>query len=586
MSKPIYILGISCFYHDSAAVLLKDGEIVFAAQEERFTRKKHDEGIPTNAIEQALRFEGITMKDIDAVGFYEKPLLKFFDRILQSYFRVWPRGFISYLHAMQEWMGKKLWTAHLLRKELKYEGPLYYSTHHESHAASAFYASGFPDSTIVTVDGVGEWATATIGAGKGTEVTLSHEVRYPHSLGLLYSAVTYYLGFRVNSAEYKVMGLAPYGEPKYVEQLRKLIDIKEDGSFALKMQYFTYDRTLRMTGKAFEKLLGQPRRKPETALTQFHKDVARSVQEITEEIMMKICRHAKKLHPSRYLCLAGGVALNCVANGRILRSNMFEDIFIQPASGDAGGALGVAYLIWFREFGGKQTSRMEHAYYGPEYGEKEIEAALKEQKLPYEKLPEEKLIETVAKLMEGENVIGWFQGRMEYGPRALGNRSIIADARNKENWKKVNLKIKFRESFRPFAPTVLAERTADYFALDRESPYMLLVADVHPGKRREIPAVTHVDGSARIQTISASQNPRYHRLIAEFEKNTGCGVIINTSFNVRGEPIVESPKDAINCFLHTQMDFLVLGNCVVRKDALTGDQQKDNKEYLKKFELD
>ena len=586
MSKPIYILGISCFYHDSAAVLLKDGEIVFAAQEERFTRKKHDEGIPTNAIEQALRFEGITMKDIDAVGFYEKPLLKFFDRILQSYFRVWPRGFISYLHAMQEWMGKKLWTAHLLRKELKYEGPLYYSTHHESHAASAFYASGFPDSTIVTVDGVGEWATATIGAGKGTEVTLSHEVRYPHSLGLLYSAVTYYLGFRVNSAEYKVMGLAPYGEPKYVEQLRKLIDIKEDGSFALKMQYFTYARTPRMTGKAFEKLLAQPRRKPETALTQFHKDVARSVQEITEEIMMKICRHAKKLHPSRYLCLAGGVALNCVANGRILRSNMFEDIFIQPASGDAGGALGVAYLIWFREFGGKQTSRMEHAYYGPEYGEKEIEAALKEQKLPYEKLPEEKLIETVAKLMEGENVIGWFQGRMEYGPRALGNRSIIADARNKENWKKVNLKIKFRESFRPFAPTVLAERTADYFALDRESPYMLLVADVHPGKRREIPAVTHVDGSARIQTISASQNPRYHRLIAEFEKNTGCGVIINTSFNVRGEPIVESPKDAINCFLHTQMDFLVLGNYVVRKDALTGDQQKDNKEYLKKFELD
>ena len=586
MSKPIYILGISCFYHDSAAVLLKDGEIVFAAQEERFTRKKHDEGIPTNAIEQALRFEGITMKDIDAVGFYEKPLLKFFDRILQSYFRVWPRGFISYLHAMQEWMGKKLWTAHLLRKELKFEGPLYYSTHHESHAASAFYASGFPDATIVTVDGVGEWATATIGAGKGTEVTLSHEVRYPHSLGLLYSAVTYYLGFRVNSAEYKVMGLAPYGQPKYVEQMKKLIDIKEDGSFALKMQYFTYDRTLRMTGKAFEKLLGEPRRKPETALTQFHKDVARSVQEITEEIMMKICRHAKKLHPSRYLCLAGGVALNCVANGRILRSNIFEDIFIQPASGDAGGALGVAYLIWFREFQGKRTSRMEHAYYGPEYGEKEIEAALRESNLPSEKLPDDRLIETVAKLMEGENVIGWFQGRMEYGPRALGNRSIIADARNKENWKKVNLKIKFRESFRPFAPTVLAERTADYFALDRESPYMLLVADVHPGKRREIPAVTHVDGSARIQTISATQNPRYHRLIAEFEKNTGCGVIINTSFNVRGEPIVESPKDAINCFLHTQMDFLVLGNCVVRKDALTGDQQKDNKEYLKKFELD
>ncbi len=585
MNKPIYILGISCFYHDSAAVLLKDGQIVFAAQEERFTRKKQDESIPINAINKAFEFEGISIKDIDAVGFYEKPLLKFFDRILQSYFRVWPFGYVSYLSAMKEWMNKKLWTSHLLKKELNYDGQLYYSTHHESHAASAFFASGYDDSTIVTVDGVGEWATATMGYGKNTDIDLSHEVRYPHSLGLLYSAVTYYLGFKVNSAEYKVMGLAPYGEPKYVDNLRELIDIKEDGSFELNMKYFTYDRTLRMTGKTFEKLLGQPRRKPESDLEQFHKDVARSVQEITEEIMLKVCAHAKKLHPSKNLCLAGGVALNCVANGKILRSGMFENVYIQPASGDAGGALGVAYLIWHREFKGKKTSPMPHPYYGLDYSDSKIEEALKENNLPYEKLSESEIITTTAKLMEGEGIVGWFQGRMEYGPRALGNRSIIADARNKDNWQKVNLKIKFRESFRPFAPTVLEERASEYFDLDRPSPYMLLVADVHPDKREEVPAITHVDGTARIQTVSAAENPKYHKLISEFAKNTGCPVIINTSFNVRGEPIVECPRDAINCFLHTQMDYLVLGNYLVRKSALTG-EQKDNTEYLEKFELD
>ncbi|MCK5017384.1 MAG: hypothetical protein KAS32_09985, partial [Candidatus Peribacteraceae bacterium] len=418
MDKPVYIIGISCFYHDSAAVLLKDGEIVFAAQEERYTRKKHDENIPTNVIEQALKYEGITMEDINAIGFYEKPLLKFFDRILQSYFAVWPRGLISYHHAMQEWMNKKLWTTHLLRKELKYEGPLYYSTHHESHAASSYFASGFGDATLVNVDGVGEWATATIGYGKGTDMELTHEIRYPNSLGLLYSAVTYYLGFKVNSAEYKVMGLAPYGQPIYVDKIRELIDIKEDGSFKLRMKYFTYNRTLRMTGKAFERLFGHLRRKSESNLEQFHKDVARSVQEITEEIMLKICTHAKKIHPSKNLCLAGGVALNCVSNGKILRSNIFENIYIQPASGDAGGALGVANLIWHHEMKGAKTSPMPHVYYGTEYSEEEIEKEIVENNLPYKKYSENELISTVAKLMEGENVIGWFQGRMEYGPRA------------------------------------------------------------------------------------------------------------------------------------------------------------------------
>ena len=585
MSKPNYILGISCFYHDSGAVLLKDGEIVYAAQEERFTRKKHDESVPVNVVQRALDSEGITIEDVDAVGFYEKPLLKFFDRILQSYFKVWPRGLRSYHHAMQEWMTNKLWTAHHFSKALGYKGQIYYSTHHESHAASAYYASGFDDATLVTVDGVGEWATTAIGHAKGTELLLEKEIHFPHSLGLLYSAITYYIGFKVNSAEYKVMGLAPYGEPKYVDQMRELIDIKPDGSFALNMKYFTYEYTLRMTGKKLEQLLGHPRRKPESELEQFHKDVARSVQEITEEAMMKIVQHAKKECPSKNLCLAGGVALNCVANGKILRSKEFENVYIQPASGDAGGALGVAYLIWHREFKGKKSSPMLNAYFGSQYSDEEIEHAIKDHALPFEKLPEDKLISTVAKLMEGENVIGWFQGRMEYGPRALGNRSIIADARNKENWQKVNLKIKFRESFRPFAPTVLEEKVSEYFDLDRASPYMLLVADVHPDQREKIPAITHVDGSARIQTVSKEENPKYHKLISEFEKNTGCAVIINTSFNVRGEPIVESPKDAINCFLHTQMDYLVLGNYLIRKDQIT-DQMTDNKAYLDKFELD
>lgn len=600
--QPIYILGISCFYHDSAVVLLKDGEIVFAAQEERYTRKKHDDSFPTNAVEHAFAQAGITANDIAAVGYYEKPLLKFFDRILQTFFKVWPRGFRQYHGAMQEWMTKKLWIPHLIEKNLKYKGPIYFTAHHEAHAASAFYCSGFDNAAVVTVDGVGEWATATIGKGTGKECKLLKEIHFPHSLGLLYSAITYYIGFKVNSAEYKVMGLAPYGEPKYLEQMRKLIDVKPDGSFALNMEYFTYEHGMRMTGKKMEELFGQPTRNPESELTQFHKDVARSVQDLTEEVMMGVVKHAKEITGSEYLCLAGGVSLNCVANGKILRSGLFKDIFIQPASGDAGGALGCALDIWHRKFDGARLPRLESVYFGNEYTNDEIEELLKKESIPYTKLDDGELIANTAELIAGKNnakprtaeersddasawVIGWYQGRMEYGPRALGNRSIIADARNKENWQKVNLKIKFRESFRPFAPTVLEEKASEYFDLDRASPYMLLVADVHPDKREMIPAVTHVDGSARIQTINHDQNPKYYDLIKAFEQKTGCAVIINTSFNVRGEPIVESPKDALNCFLHTQMDYLVMGNFLLSKSAMTGGE-KSNEEYLKKFELD
>jgi carbamoyltransferase len=584
--KTTYILGISCYYHDSAACLLKDGEIVFAAHEERYTRKKQDESLPKNAIEHALKYAGITMDDISAVGFYEKPLLKFFDRLIPMYMKVWPRGFFSYHMAMQDWIHKKLWFSQNVKKELKYNGPVYYCQHHESHAASTYYPSGFEDATVVTVDGVGEWATTTIGYGKGNDLELKKEIHFPHSLGLLYSALTYYLGFRVNSAEYKVMGLAPYGEPKYMKEMRELIDIKEDGSFALNMKYFNYEYGLRMTGRNIETLFGQPTRKPETPLTQFHKDVARSLQEITEEAMMKLVTYAKQICPSQNLCLAGGVALNCVANGKILRSGLYENIFVQPASGDAGGALGVAALIWHREFKGKRMPKMEHAFLGNSYSNDDIEVFLKEQNLPYERLDDSALIDRVASLLEGENVIGWFQGRMEYGPRSLGCRSIIADARNKENWQKVNLKIKFRESFRPFAPTVLEEKVSEWFDLHVESPYMLLVADTLPDKRSVIPAVTHVDGSARIQTIRRDQNPKYYDLIKKFEEKTGCPVIINTSFNVRGEPIVESPKDALNCFLHTHMDFLVLGNCILSKKDLPETVQRDTEAYIAQFQLD
>ena len=586
MSKPTYILGLSCYYHDAGVVLLKDGNIVFAAQEERYTRKKQDDRLPVSATAKALGFAGITIDDIDAVGFYEKPMLKFFDRILSTYFKTWPLGLRQYQMAMQEWMHTKLWIPQQIEKELGYKGKIFYVQHHESHAASSFYCSGFEDATTVTVDGVGEWATTTIGYGKGKKLDLKKEIHFPHSLGLLYSAITYYIGFKVNSAEYKVMGLAPYGEPKYVDQFRELITIKDDGSFNLNMKYFTYEHGLKMTGKKIETLFGQPTRKPESDLTQFHKDIAASVQKITEEAMLKICKHAKEICPSDNLCLAGGVALNCVANGEILRSGLFKDIFIQPAAGDAGGALGVALAVWHKKFDGQRSPRINDVFWGTEYSDDAIRSLLDAEGLPYESLNESTLIDRVSSLLEGENVIGWFQDRMEFGPRALGNRSIIADARNKTNWKKVNLKIKFREDFRPFAPTVLEENTSEYFALDCESPYMLLVADVHPEKREVIPAVTHVDGSARIQTINEAQNPKYYNLIKAFREKTGCAVIINTSFNVRGEPIVESPKDALNCFLNTHMDYLVMGNILIEKSKMPADRILQSSDYLQKFELD
>lgn len=586
MAKPIFILGVSCYYHDSAAVLLKDGEVVFAAQEERFTRKKHDENFPRKAITAALTFAGIATEDLSAVVFYEKPLLKFFDRIITCAIDMWPRGLKMFHRAMHEWLQKKLWIPQLIRKELQYRGPLFFTRHHEAHAASAYYPSGFSDATVVTVDGVGEWSTATVGMGRGTDLALKKEIRYPHSLGLLYSALTYYLGFKVNSAEYKVMGLAPYGEPKYMKQMWKLIDLKEDGSFSLNRRYFTYEYGDRMSGRAIEELFGQPTREQEGPLTQFHKDVARSLQEATNEVMLRIVRHAKEFCPSDNLCLAGGVALNCVANGLILRSGLYKQIFIQPAAGDAGGALGAALFVWHKHFEGKRSAKMEHVFLGTEYGNEAIAAFLRKRNLPFETMDDATLLERVSGLLEGENVIGWFQGRMEFGPRALGNRSIIADARNQENWKKVNLKIKFRESFRPFAPTVLEERVGEYFDLDRESPYMLLVADVKMEKRTEIPAVTHVDGSARIQTISRTQNARYYDLIQAFAGRTGCPVIINTSFNVRGEPIVESPEDAVNCFLNTHMDYLVLGNHLLTKTKMPEALLREREEYLRKFQLD
>jgi len=586
IAKPVAILGLSCFYHDSAAALVIDGKIVFAAQEERFTRKKHDESFPANAVRHALDYAGISAKELDAVVFYEKPLLKFLERILQTQLKVWPRGFILFHRAMHEWMGKKLWIPQTIQKELKYKGPIMFTSHHESHAASAFFCSGFDDAAVVTVDGVGEWATTTIGYGHGKELKMLKEIHFPDSLGLLYSALTYYLGFKVNSAEYKVMGLAPYGQPKYLKEMRELIELLSDGSFALRMKYFNYEYGLTMTGKKIEQLFHEPTRRSESPLTQFHKDVASSLQALTEEVMLKIAAHARELTGSENLCLAGGVALNCVANGKILKSGLFKDMFIQPAAGDAGGALGAALSVWHRKFSGERLSRLENVYFGPEYSDPQIDEFLKAEGLPFEKLSEQDIIEKTASLLVGENVIGWFQDRMEFGPRSLGSRSIIADARNAANWQKVNLKIKFRESFRPFAPTVLEERTADYFDLDRPSPYMLLVADVHENRRAEIPAVTHVDGSARIQTINKNQHPKYYALLKAFERRTGCGVIINTSFNVRGEPIVESPKDALNCFLNTGMDYLVLGNCLLKKTEMPVERLKGREKYLKAFQLD
>jgi carbamoyltransferase len=599
----VSILGISAFYHDSAACLVIDGEIVAAAQEERFTRIKHDHRFPVHAARYCLAEANLTARNLDFVGFYDKPLLKF-DRLLETYLDYAPAGFSSFLKSMPLWMSEKLWMPDLIRTELakadgedderqakkngkKFEWKLLFGDHHESHAASAFYPSPFDEAAILTIDGVGEWATSSIGTGKGNELTLLQELRYPNSVGLLYSAFTYYTGFKVNSGEYKVMGLAPYGEPKYVSAIKdNLLEVRDDGSVKLNQDYFSYSQGLRMTNGTFDKVFGGPPRKPESQITQREMDLARSIQVITEEVMLKMARYVHRETRMKHLCLAGGVALNCVANGRVLREVPFERIWIQPAAGDAGGSLGVALAIWHRYLAKPRfvngCDAMKGSYLGPRDTQAQIEKYLSENGLAYTKYSRAELPGMVAELLAGGKVVGLHQGRMEFGPRALGCRSIIGDARSPQMQSVMNLKIKYRESFRPFAPSVLREHVAEWFELDADSPYMLLVADVAPEKRvtvdteltgldklkikrSEIPAVTHVDYSARIQTVSRETNPLYWDIIEAFRQRTGCPVIVNTSFNVRGEPIVCTPEDSYRCFMRTEMDYLVLETYVLSK---------------------
>lgn len=601
---PVTILGISAFYHDSAAAILRDGEIIAAASEERFTRKKGDPGFPTKAVAYCLQEAGISARDLTAVGFYDKPILKF-ERILESYLGVAPRGLKQFLLAGPLWIKEKLWMDRNLRAEMGgYPGDILYAEHHESHAASAFFPSPFQEAAILTMDGVGEWATASFGVGKGNDIQLLKETRWPDSLGLLYSAFTYYTGFKVNSGEYKVMGLAPYGEPRYVQQIYDhLMDLREDGSFRLNQEYFGYLDGLTMTNARFDELFGGPPRQPESNLTQKEMDLARSVQEVCEEVMLRMARTAHRETGQENLCLAGGVALNCVGNGRLLREGPFKRLWIQPAAGDAGGALGVAQLIWHRKFNGARTpdskrDTMKGAYLGPQFSEAEIQAFLDQVGAVYHKLERTSLLDTTARLLADEKIIGWFNGRMEFGPRALGSRSILGDPRSPRMQAQMNLKIKFREGFRPFAPSVLRERVADYFELDTDSPYMLLVAPVKRERqlqptdgqrglwgieqlnvvRSDIPAVTHIDYSARVQTVTRDVNPDYYDLIRAFDGLTGCPVVVNTSFNVRGEPIVCTPKDAHTCFMRTHIDALVLGPFLLHKEEQaewheTGDWQ-------------
>jgi carbamoyltransferase len=558
------ILGISCFYHDSAAALIKDGILVAAAQEERFTRKKHDQDFPTNAIHYCMQEGGIQAQDLDYIGFYDKPFTKF-ERLLTTYVATFPKSLPSFLKAMPVWLKEKLWIPQKIREELGDTGKLLFIEHHLSHAASAFFVSPFSEAAILTADGVGEWETTTMGIGNDRTLTLTKSIHFPHSLGLLYSAFTYYLGFRVNSAEYKVMGLAPYGKPMFADLiLRELISLKDDGSFRLNMKYFAYDYGLTMTNKYFHTLFGVPPRTPESTLTQFHKDVAASIQYVTDEIMLRMTTDLHKKTGSNNLCLAGGVALNCVSNSKVLASSGFKQMFIQPAAGDAGGSVGAAFYIYNMLLKNERTYTWSHNFLGPEYSNETIEQVLNQLNLEGGRFSNDSLLKRTAQLIADQQVVGWFQGRMEFGPRSLGARSILADARNPENYSRVNLKIKFRESFRPFAPTVVLERMKDYFEFDRPSPYMLFVAQVRVD-RRTIPAVTHVDGSARLQTIVRDDHALFYDLIIEFEKLTGCPVIINTSFNVRGEPIVCTPSDAIKCFLRTDMDYLILGNFILDK---------------------
>jgi len=603
------ILGISALYHDSAACLVKDGIIIAAAQEERFTRKKHDHTFPANAIQYCLKEAGIEGIELDYVAFYDKPFLKF-ERILETYLAFAPIGIRSFLAAMPLWIKKKLWIKELIKDELNYSGKIIFPEHHESHAASAFFPSPFPEAAFITMDGVGEWSTSSFGFGKDNQIELLADIQFPHSLGLLYSAFTYYTGFRVNSGEYKIMGLAPYGEAKYKELIYKhLIDVKEDGSFKMNMEYFNYCSGLTMTNSKFHKLFGGSPRKPESKLTQKEMDLACSVQEVTEEIVLKMAKHVRKETGMKYLCLAGGVALNCVANGKLLRSGLFDDIWIQPAAGDAGGAIGCALFTWYQHLENQRKANdksdfMQGAYLGPEFKNGTIESFLKKNDYSYQALTDEELPEKIANLIADEKVIGWFQGRMEFGPRALGSRTIIGDARSSEMQKTMNLKIKYRESFRPFAPSVRAENISDYFEIDRESPYMLLVANVQKDKqvamteeqnsyfgleklnvvRSETPAITHVDYSARIQSVNGKTNSRYHEMLTKFNNKYGCPVIVNTSFNVRGEPIVCTPKDAYLCFMRTEMDYLIMGNYLLEKKdqkTIIGDS-----DWRSKFELD
>lgn len=604
----MYILGISAFYHDSAAAILKDGEILAAVQEERFTRIKQDYNFPSKAVEYCLREAGIEVKDIDAVVFYDKPLLKF-ERLLETYLAYAPRGIGSFMKAMPLWLKQKLFIPKEIDKKLVgYDGPIYFTYHHESHAASAFYPSPFEEAAIITFDGVGEWATTTYGVGKGNTISLQEQIEFPHSLGLFYSAFTYYLGFKVNSGEYKVMGLAPYGEPKYVNLiLNNLIDIKEDGSFWLNQKYFNYCAGLTMTSKKFEELFEMPVRKPESELSQKHMDIAKSLQVVTEMVMIQIAKYVKKKTGQSNLCLAGGSALNCVANGKILQEGIFDNVWIQPAAGDAGGALGAALFLWYQLEGKKRKIKKPDAqsgsYLGPEYTNDEIEKYLCEVGAIYEKVNEEQIAQEIAQYLSEGNVVGHMNGRLEFGPRALGNRSILGDPRNAEMQKTMNLKIKFRESFRPFAPSCLEEEASEWFEIKdgQDSPYMLLTTQVKSShckentddkqgleklmvERSDVPAITHVDYSARLQTVKEAVNERFYHIIKEFYKVTGCPCVVNTSFNIRGEPIVCSPQDAYRCFMYTDMDVLVIGNFIMKKEEQP--QMDGAEEYKKAFKLD
>ena len=609
-----YVLGVSAFYHDSAACILKDGKIIAAAQEERFTRKKHDASYPFNAIEFVLRFANLKLSDVNQIVFFEKPFLKF-ERLLETYVGFAPKGFVSFAKAIPLWTKEKLFQKNLLFKKLKthdenYKSDknIFFSDHHLSHAASAFFPSPFEEAVILTADGVGEWATTTVAIGKNKNLEIKKEIHFPHSLGLFYSAFTYYAGFKVNSGEYKLMGLAPYGNPIYEDKVNQLIDIKDDGTFRLDQKYFNYATGLTMTNNNFNNLFGQKPRNPQKdKISQFHMDIAASVQKVTEEIMVKLAKAIRKEYGIKNLCLAGGVALNCVANGKILKEKIFDDIWIQPAAGDAGGALGAALALWHIEFGNKRLVNlgddMKGSYLGPKYTQEEIEKELNYMGANFEVLGYDDLINKTSKILSDEKAVGWFQGRMEFGPRALGARSILGDPRSDKMQKNLNLKVKFRESFRPFAPSILKEDLSNWFNITEDSPYMLLVADINDDKRiemtedqkklfgidklnikrSEIPAVTHVDYSARIQTVNENTNKPYYDLIKKFKERTGCPIIVNTSFNVRGEPIVNTPEDAFNCFMGTELDYLVIGNCFLDKKKQNSNLKKN---YAKEIELD